>query len=168
MITVAPILPEHAEAVLRIYEEGLQTRQATFNTTVPTWQEWDNNHLPHSRLVALEQDSVLGWVALTPVSVRYCYRGVAELSIYISAASRGMGIGDLLLEALIESSEKNGIWTLHSSTFPENTASIRLQKKHGFREIGYREKIAELDGIWRDTVLLERRSKRIGIPAFSC
>ncbi len=153
------MLPEHAEAVLAIYAQGLQTGLATFNTEVPAWSDWDKSHSPHSRLVALEDGEVLGWVALSPVSQRYCYRGVAEFSIYISAEHRGLGIGDLLMEALITESEANGIWTLHSSTFPENTASINLQKKYGFREIGYREKIAELHGVWRNVVLLERRSK---------
>ncbi|MDX5480886.1 MAG: N-acetyltransferase family protein [Hymenobacteraceae bacterium] len=157
------MLPEHAEAILRIYEEGLRTGQATFNTEVPTWDEWDRNHHPHSRLVALEGDKVVGWVALSPTSTRHCYRGVAEFSIYISAGSRGKGIGDLLMQHLIAASEANGIWTLHSSTFPENTASVNLQKKFGFREIGYRERIAELHGVWRNTVLLERRSLKVGL-----
>jgi phosphinothricin acetyltransferase len=155
------MLPEHAEAVLRIYGEGLETGQATFNTEVPSWEEWDNSHLPHSRLVAVEAGIVVGWVALSPVSTRACYRGVAELSIYIGARHRGKGIGDLLLQQLIKESEANGIWTLHSSTFPENTASIKLQLRHGFREIGYRERIAQHHGIWRNTTLLERRSSLI-------
>jgi len=160
MIEITPMLPAHAEAVLKIYEEGLQTGQATFNTQVPSWEDWDRGHLPHSRLVALEAGRVLGWVALSPVSARHCYRGVAEFSIYIGAESRGKGVGKLLMQKLIEESEANGIWTLHSSTFPENTASIKLQKQFGFREIGYREKIAELNGIWRNTILLERRSRQ--------
>ncbi|WP_242928799.1 GNAT family N-acetyltransferase [Pontibacter vulgaris] len=164
MIEITPMLPEHAEAVLNIYEEGLQTGQSTFNTEVPTWQDWDKGHLAHSRLVAIENGKVLGWVALSPVSARHCYRGVAEFSIYIGAQARGKGIGNLLMQALIQKSEANGIWTLHSSTFPENTASINLQKKYGFREIGYREKIAELHGVWRDTILLERRSTVTGVP----
>lgn len=161
MIEVIPMLSAHAEAVLKIYQEGLQTGQATFNTDVPTWEEWSKGHHAHSRLVAVERGKVLGWVALSPVSARSCYRGVAEFSIYIGSGSRGKGVGSLLLEALITESELNGIWTLHASTFPENTASVNLQKKHGFREIGYREKIAELHGVWRDTVLLERRSRKV-------
>ena len=154
------MLPEHAGAVLKIYEEGLATGQATFNTEVPTWEEWDKNHLPHSRLVALQGEDVVGWVALSPVSSRYCYRGVAEFSIYIRASQRGKGVGNLLMQHLIEESEANGIWTLYSATFAENTASIALQKKWGFREIGYRERIAQLNGIWHNTVLLERRSEK--------
>lgn len=160
---VIKMLPQHAETVLRVYSEGLATGQATFNTEVPSWQEWDKGHLPHSRLVATQDGSVLGWAALSPVSARYCYRGVAEVSIYIGSGTRGKGVGSLLLEALIEESEANGIWTLHSSTFPENTASITLQKKNGFRVIGYRERIAELHGEWRNTVLLERRSRKVGV-----
>lgn len=164
MISIVPMLPTHADAVLQIYREGLETGQATFNTEVPTWEQWDRSHHQHSRFVAVDGTMVVGWVALSPVSVRFCYRGVAEFSIYIGAAHRGKGIGDLLMQQLISESEENGIWTLHSSTFPENLASIKLQKKYGFREIGYREKIAELHGVWRDTVLLERRSKVVGIP----
>ena len=122
------MLPSHAEAVLNIYREGLATGQATFNTEVPAWEEWDKNHLPHSRLVALQGKEVVGWVALSPVSSRYCYRGVAEFSIYISASQRGEGVGSLLMQHLIEKSEDNGIWTLYSATFAENTASIALQK----------------------------------------
>ncbi|MDX5481445.1 MAG: N-acetyltransferase family protein [Hymenobacteraceae bacterium] len=163
MIEIKKMLPEHAGAVLKIYTEGLATGQATFNTEVPSWQEWDKGHLRHSRLVVLTDSSVLGWAALSPVSSRYCYRGVAEFSIYIGSESRGKGVGNLLMQRLIEESEANGIWTLHSSTFPENAASINLQKKHGFREIGYREKISWLNGQWRDTVLLERRSRKVGI-----
>lgn len=154
------MLPEHAGAVLKIYEEGLATGQATFNTVVPLWQEWDNNHHTHSRLVALLNNEVVGWVALSPVSARHCYRGVAEFSIYISASHRGKGIGDLLMEQMITESESNGIWTLYSATFAKNTASIALQKKWGFREIGYREKIAQLNGVWHNTILLERRSDK--------
>ncbi|MHC2991730.1 phosphinothricin acetyltransferase [Pontibacter sp. HJ8] len=152
------MLPEHAQAVLSIYAEGLESGQATFNTAVPTWEDWDKSHHPHSRLVAVVAGEVLGWVALSPVSARHCYRGVAEFSIYLSAPHRGKGIAHLLMQQLIQESEANGIWTLQSSTFPENTASIRLQRRHGFREIGYRERVAELHGVWRNTILLERRS----------
>ncbi len=154
------MLPEHAVAVLSIYADGLATGQATFNTEVPTWADWDKGHLPHSRLVAVEDETVVGWVALSPVSSRACYGGVAEFSLYISAAHRGRGIGNRLMQELIQESEAQGIWTLQSSTFPENTTSVRLQKKWGFREIGYREKIAQLKGVWRNTILLERRSDK--------
>lgn len=160
MIVIKPLLPEHAESVLRIYREGIATGEATFNTVVPSWEDWDKNHLPHSRLVASQEEEVVGWVALSPVSTRYCYHGVAEFSLYISTTSRGKGIGNLLMQQLIEESEANGIWTLYSVTFVENKASIALQKKWGFREIGYRERIAQLNGTWRNTLLLERRSEK--------
>jgi L-amino acid N-acyltransferase YncA len=151
---------EHAQAVLRIYGEGLETGFATFNTEIPTWEEWDRNHLPHTRLVAIEEGEVLGWVALLPVSSRACYRGVAEFSIYIATRHRGRGIADQLMRAMIEESEANDIWTLQSSTFADNTSSLRLQERHGFRQIGYRDRIAQLHGVWRNTVLLERRSEK--------
>ncbi|WP_188500074.1 GNAT family N-acetyltransferase [Pontibacter amylolyticus] len=158
MILLVAMRPEHAHEVLRIYGEGLETGYSTFNTEVPTWEEWDRNHLPHTRLVAIENDEVLGWVALLPVSSRACYRGVAEFSIYIANRHRGRGIADQLMRAMIEESESNGIWTLQSSTFADNTTSLRLQERHGFRQIGYRDRIAQLHGVWRNTILLERRS----------
>src|SRR5688500_11003405 len=116
MIEIVPMLPAHAVAVLQIYAEGIATGQATFNTEIPTWENWDKNHYGHSRLVAVENGQVIGWVALSPVSGRHCYRGVAECSIYISAASRGKGVGNLLMQQLIEASEANGIWMLHTTT----------------------------------------------------
>ncbi|MDO6388847.1 GNAT family N-acetyltransferase [Pontibacter sp. BT731] len=160
MIQLVAMQPEHAHEVLRIYGEGLETGFSTFNTEIPTWQEWDRNHLPHTRLVAIENDEVLGWVALLPVSSRACYRGVAEFSIYIGARHRGRGIADQLMRAMIEASEANGIWTLQSSTFADNTTSLRMQERHGFRRIGYRDRIAQLHGVWRNTILLERRSDK--------
>lgn len=166
MVEVTKMLPQHAGAVLQIYSEGLATGKATFNTEVPSWEAWDKGHHSHSRLVAVENGKVQGWAALSPVSARSCYRGVAELSIYIGAGHQGKGIGNLLMQHLIADSEDNGIWTIHSSTFPENKASINLQKKYGFREIGYRERIAELNGAWRNTVLLERRSQVNGLHAY--
>jgi L-amino acid N-acyltransferase YncA len=154
---------EHAGAVLAIYEEGLATGLATFATQLPDWDEWNSTHLPHSRLVALEEEALVGWAALSPVSLRSCYQGVAEVSLYIGADHRGRGLGSLLLQALIAESEARGIWTLYSSAFPENGASIRLQKRWGFREIGYRERIARLHGVWRNTLLMERRSELVGV-----
>jgi L-amino acid N-acyltransferase YncA len=154
---------EHAGAVLAIYEEGLATGLATFATRVPDWQEWDSAHLPHGRLVALAEEGVVGWAALSPTSTRSCYQGVAEVSLYIGADHRGRGLGSLLLQALIAESEARGIWTLYTSSFPENRASIRLQKRWGFREIGYRERIARLQGVWRNTLLMERRSELVGV-----
>jgi len=149
--------------VLEIYQMGIDTRNATFETSVPSWDEWDSNHLKHSRFVYTDNEKVLGWVALSPVSARSVYNGVAEISIYIDKNSHGKGIGSLLMDRVIVSSEDHGIWTLYSSIFPENTATIRLNEKFRFRMIGTREKIAFMDGKWRDTILLERRSKTTGI-----
>lgn len=149
--------------VLQIYKMGLDTRNATFETTVPTWDEWDSKHLMHSRFVYIENETILGWVALSPTSTRLVYKGVAELSIYIDTKSLGKGIGSKLMAEVIKSSEEHGIWTLLSSVFPENTATLKLHEKFGFRIIGTREKIAKLDGKWRNTILLERRSKIVGI-----
>jgi L-amino acid N-acyltransferase YncA len=145
--------------VLEIYKMGLDTRNATFETNVPSWADWDEKHLKHSRFVYIEYEKVLGWIALSPVSARKVYAGVVEVSVYIDASSLGKGIGSKLMKQVIISSEKQGIWTLCSSVFPENKATLKLHKKFGFRIIGTREKIAQLDGKWRDTVLLERRSK---------
>jgi L-amino acid N-acyltransferase YncA len=162
-MTITALLPQHWSAVKAIYEAGLATGNATFQTSAPTWEEWDAAHLKHSRLVFLQDDQVKGWAALTPVSGRCVYAGVAEVSVYIDAASRGQGIGKALLWALITESEKNGLWTLQAGIFPENTASVQLHEKCGFRTIGTREKIGQMHGIWRDTVLLERRSKTIAL-----
>ncbi|MFN8257560.1 MAG: N-acetyltransferase family protein [Bacteroidales bacterium] len=149
--------------VLDIYRMGLETGNATFETSVPTWMDWDLKHLKHSRFVYIENNNILGWVSLSPVSTRKVYEGVAEVSIYIDINNLGRGIGSKLMGKVIESSEKHGIWTLYSSVFPEITATLKLHHKFGFRTIGVREKIARLDGKWRDTVLLERRSKIVGL-----
>jgi L-amino acid N-acyltransferase YncA len=148
------------ESILEIYRMGLETRNATFETIVPSWQDWDSKHLTHSRFVSEENGLVTGWAALTAFSAREVYRGVAEISIYVANGFRGKKIGSCLMEQLIISSEINGIWTLVSSVFPENEATLRLHKNFGFRIIGRRERIAKLDGKWRDTILLERRSSR--------
>jgi len=153
------------EQVLRIYLEGIATGQATFETDVPSWEEWDGGHLPFARLVAISDGWVKGWAALSPVSRRTVYRGVAEVSVYVDRDWRRQGVGRVLLEKLIEASEKNGIWTLQASIFPQNEASIALHKSCGFREVGVRERIARLHGVWRNTVLLERRSKAVGNSA---
>lgn len=145
-------------AVLEIYKMGIDTRNATFETEVPGWPDWDSKHLEHSRFVYIENDEVLGWAALSAVSARPAYEGVAEISIYIDTDFRGKGIGSKLMERAIHSSEENGIWTLNSSVFPENPATLKLHEKFGFRIIGFKEKVARLDGKWRNTVLLERRS----------
>jgi phosphinothricin acetyltransferase len=149
-------------AVQTIYEEGIATGMATFETAAPSWEQWDAARLPHSRLVA-RNAAVLGWAALSPVSKRSCYSGVAEVGIYVAEAARGQGVGRALLEALIVSSEAHRIWTLQGSTFPENAASLALQQRCGFRVVGRRERIANHHGVWRDTILTERRSQRTGV-----
>lgn len=146
-----------------IYEEGIATGQATFQQTAPDWEEWDEGHLSHSRIVALLDGKVAGWAALSPVSRRPHYAGVAEVSVYVGEGSRGKGIGSALLAELIRQSEQNGIWTLQSSIFPENLASVRLHEHHGFRLMGRRERIALQHGVWRDTIIMERRSKIAGL-----
>ncbi|QQK80088.1 N-acetyltransferase family protein [Salicibibacter cibi] len=161
-IMIDKMLPEDWEKVREIYLEGIATGNATFQKDAPSWEEWDNNHLSTCRMVARLEDEVLGWVALTPVSNRYVYAGVAEVSVYINQMSKGKRIGSLLLRTLIEESEQNGFWTLQSGIFPENVASLRLHKKYGFREVGRRERIGEMDGAWRDIILLERRSNEVG------
>jgi phosphinothricin acetyltransferase len=155
------MLKGDSQNVLEIYRMGLETGNATFETIVPSWQEWDSKHLSHSRFVSEEDGIVTGWAALSPFSSREVYKGVAELSIYVAAGFRGKRTGSGLMEIIIASSERNGIWTLFSSVFPENVATIKLHQKFGFREIGKRERIAKLNGVWRDTILLERRSSII-------
>ena len=150
---------EHKQAVLEIYKEGVAAGLATFNTEIPVWDEWSENHFTHSRFVAIENNAVIGWAAISPTSKRPAYKGVAEASIYISHLHQNKGIGTALLRALIKESEMNGIWTLYAGILSENKASIALFLKNEFRMIGTREKIAQLNGVWKDTVLLERRSK---------
>lgn len=149
--------------VIEIYAYGLKTRNATFETKVPTWEKWTAKHLKHSRFVYELDGEAVGWVALSPVSSREVYKGVAEVSIYVGEKYLGQGIGTKLMQTVIESSEANGIWTLYTSLFPENAASVKLHKNFGFRQVGIREKIARLDGIWRDTLILERRSTVVGV-----
>jgi phosphinothricin acetyltransferase len=148
--------------VREIYEQGLLTRNATFETQTPEYDSWIKKFHSHLLWVAVDDNDVIGWAGLQPVSLRKVYEGVVEVTIYVHKAATGKGIGTALMKHLIQESERNGIWTLYASIFPENTASIRLHTNHGFREIGYREKIAKLDGQWRDTVLFERRSKIVG------
>ena len=149
--------------VKRIYLEGIATENSTFQTVAPLWEEWDKAHIPTCRLVVVEDGDVLGWAALSKVSQRAVYSGVAEVSIYIAKEARGKGIGTLLFLQLIEASEREGIWTLQSGIFPENIESINLHKKMGFRVIGHREKVGKLHGVWRDVVLMERRSSSVGV-----
>jgi phosphinothricin acetyltransferase len=150
------------EQVCAIYREGIATGQATFETEPPPWDEWDAAHHRFARLVARAGGRVVGWAALCPVSRRRCYAGVAEVSVYVAAGHRGRGVGRLLLQAAIAESERHGLWTLQGATFPENEASLRLQRACGFRVIGRRERVARLNGTWRDTVLTERRSPVVG------
>ena len=147
------------EQVRSIYLEGIRSGNSTFETDAPSWEKWNEGHLPFARFVMREEEKVLGWAALSPVSKRAVYRGVAEVTVYVTESARGKGIGRVLLEALIAESEKNGIWTLQASIFPENTASVELHLRCGFREVGRRERIAMLSGIWRDTLLFERRRR---------
>lgn len=151
------------EEVRSIYLEGIATGVATFETSAPAWEKWDAGHLRRMRLVARDgAGAILGWAALSPVSDRCVYGGVAEVSVYVGAEGRGRGVGRALLDALIVESERNNIWTLQAGMFPENTASISLHLRCGFREVGRRERIGKLRGVWRDTLLLERRSRIVG------
>ncbi|MFN7251340.1 MAG: GNAT family N-acetyltransferase [Anaerobacillus sp.] len=161
-IFIDKMLPEDWEQVREIYLEGIATGDATFQREAPSWEDWDNSHLLEYRIVARTEGKVLGWAALSPVSSRCVYAGVAEVSVYVSQISKGKGIGSLLLKSLIEKSEENGLWTLQSGIFPENVPSLKLHYKNGFREVGRRERIGKMDGVWRDTILLERRSKSVG------
>jgi phosphinothricin acetyltransferase len=162
-ITLESMTVQDWPQVRHIYQEGLATGNATFETQAPEWEAWDAKHLPACRLIARQGETILGWAALSPVSSRAVYAGVAEVSIYVGASARGQGVGHRLLRALIAESEGNGIWTLQASIFPENVASIQLHLRHGFRQLGRRERIAQLHGMWRDTVILERRSSTVGV-----
>lgn len=150
-------------AVRVIYEEGIATRKATFETDAPEWEEWDRKHLVTARLVARSGGEVAGWAALSPVSDRCVYGGVAEVSVYVGASHTGKGVGSGLLEALIAASEAAGIWTLQAGIFPQNEASIAVHKRLGFRLVGIRERLGRIDGQWRDVALLERRSTVVGV-----
>lgn len=149
--------------VQAIYRQGIATGNATFETDVPEWIAWDAAHLPGCRLVARRDGAALGWAALTLVSGRCVYAGVAEVSVYVAEAARGQGVGRLLLQALIAESERAGLWTLQAGVFEENRASIALHTGCGFRVVGFRERIGQMNGIWRNTVLLERRSTVVGV-----
>ena len=162
-ITITPMLPEDWPSVQRIYAEGIATGNATFETDTPDWQTWDGNHRSECRLVARIEDSVVAFAALSPVSARACYAGVAEHSIYVDESYRGKGIGKLLLAAFVAESEASGFWTLQSSIFPENLSSIAIHLACGFRIIGRRKRVAMLHGVWRDTVIVERRSGMVGV-----
>lgn len=146
-----------------IYMEGIKTKIATFQSEAPDWEDWDRGHCKVCRLIVRSGDRILGWAALSPVSGRCVYSGVAEVSIYIGKEYQGQKVGTKLLEELIRRSEENGFWTLQSGIIRENAASLNLHKKCGFREIGYRERLGKMDnGKWHDVVLVERRSKVVG------
>ena len=155
--------PGDWQRVSEIYAEGIAARNATFETEVPTWEAWDRSHLTTCRFVAELDETVLGWAALSPVSDRCAYGGVAEVSVYVASASRGSGIGSALLERLVTASEAAGLWTLQAGLFSENEGSLRLHERAGFRVVGRRERLGKLDGRWRDVLLLERRSARAGV-----
>ncbi len=162
-VIIEKMKDEDWPAVKQIYQEGIDTGNATFETEVPSRQQWDKTHLRDCRLVAKIAGQIVGWVALSPVSDRCAYRGVSEVSLYVKSSARGQGVGKALLKAAIEESERIGIWMLQGGTFPENAASLSLQRSCGFRVVGRREKIGCMNGRWRDVILAERRSKLIGI-----
>ncbi len=158
---IRELRPEDWPAVRTVYEEGIRGGDATFETETPSWERWDAAH-PELRLVGERDGSVVGWAALSPASARSCYRGVGEVSVYVAGAARGVGLGRELLDELVRRSEQYGYWTLTAGVFPENEASIRLHTACGFREVGVRERLGELRGVWRDVILLERRSTLVG------
>jgi len=162
-LVISDLRPSDWESVKVVYLEGIATGQATFETEAPSWEAWDKGHLACARLVARDAERISGWAALSPVSRRRAYAGVAEVSIYVAQDHRSSGIGTALLKRLITEAERCGIWTLQAVVFPENQATIALHHRCGFREVGRRERIGKLHGVWRDTVLLERRSQSIGI-----
>jgi L-amino acid N-acyltransferase YncA len=178
-ITVEPMGARHAAGVLAVYAEGIATGEATFETAAPPWDEWDRSRLREHRFVAVPSvpsvaptgdDSpaapvVLGWVAVSPVSTRAAYAGVVEHSVYVADAARGRGVGAALMRRLVQSCDAGGIWTIQSGVFPENAASLALHERFGFRRVGVRERIGRRDGRWRDVVLLERRSRVVGVEA---
>jgi L-amino acid N-acyltransferase YncA len=159
-VNVRELRPGDWPAVRAIYEDGIRSG-ATFETEAPSWEAWDAGH-PDVRLVAERDGTVVGWAALSPYSSRHCYRGVAEVSVYVGEAARGLGVGRLLLEQLVSRSEQAGYWTLNAGLFPENEVSLRLHQACGFRIIGIRERLSELGGTWRDVLVLERRSTLVG------
>jgi phosphinothricin acetyltransferase len=162
-LQIEPLTAERWPAVRSIYVEGIATGNATFQLDAPEWREWDEAHLQLCRMVATEGDDLVGWAALTPVSRRPVYAGVAEVSIYVAERARGRGVGNRLMVKLIADSEAAGIWTLQAGIFPENVASLRLHAAAGFRVVGTRVRVGNLHGQWRDVVLLERRSAASGI-----
>ncbi|HZU20701.1 MAG TPA: GNAT family N-acetyltransferase [Gaiellaceae bacterium] len=161
-VSVADLRAEHWPDVARIFGEGIATGNATLETEVPTWESWDAAHLAAHRFVALDGGAVVGWVAVSSVSARCVYGGVVENSVYVAEQARGRGVGRLLLERLIASTEAAGIWTIQNGIFPENVASVRLHERAGFEVVGRRKRLGKLHGVWRDVLLLERRSDVVG------
>jgi L-amino acid N-acyltransferase YncA len=157
-VAIEPLTAQHSPAVLAIYQAGIDTGDATFETAAPDWPTWDGGHLPEHRFVAVDGDEVLGWVAVDRVSGRCVYAGVVESSVYVAAAARGRGVGRLLMDALIASTEAAGVWTIQTGVFPENVGSLRLHESVGFRVVGVHRDLGRHHGRWRDVVLLERRS----------
>ena len=155
--------PEHWDQVKTIYEQGIATGNATFQTSAPSWSEWNESHLIKGRLVAFDNNEIIGWAALTPVSGRCVYAGVAEVSVYVNEKSRGKGIGAKLLSELVTTSEVDGFWTLQAGVLRENISSVKMHEACGFQIVGVREKLGQLKGVWRDVVLLERRSSVVGV-----
>jgi L-amino acid N-acyltransferase YncA len=162
-IEYRPMVATDYEQVAQIYQQGIATGNATFQQDIPTWEDWDESHLKNCRTVGIMDNKIVGWAALTAVSSRCVYAGVAEVSVYVATNYRGLKIGTKLLEYLIEESEASNIWTLQAGIFPENIASIKIHELLGFRIVGKREKIGKMNGKWRDTLLLERRSEKIGV-----
>jgi phosphinothricin acetyltransferase len=162
-VSIEVLTAEAWPAVEKIYAAGIATKNATFEQHPPDWQTWNNSHRPDCRFVASVGPQIIGWAALSNVSNRCIYSGVAEISIYMDPAFQGRGVGDKLMKALIAESEAHGLWTLQAGIFPENVRSIQLHLRNGFRIIGTRERIGRMDGVWRDTVLMERRSARVGV-----
>ncbi len=163
MIEIRNMTSNDWKDVARIYDMGIATGHATFETETPSWEAWNNSHIKECRLIATENNQIVGWAALSAVSSRCVYGGVAEVSLYVDTGCTGKGIGTKLLKSMIEESEQEGFWTLQSGIFPENIASLNIHKKLGFRIIGIKEKIGKMNGMWRDNTLLERRSKIVGI-----
>jgi len=162
-ITFKTMTANDWKSVAEIYKQGIETGNATFQQEIPTWNDWDNGHIKSCRIVACMENEIVGWAALSSVSARKVYAGIAEVSIYVANKYRGHGIGYKLLEKTITESESENFWTLQVGIFPENQASLHIHKKLNFREIGYRERIGKMNGTWRNTVLLERRSKIVGL-----
>jgi len=163
MVEIQQMKPSDWLAVADIYKQGIETGMATFETKVPEWGQWNENHIESCRLIAKINENTVGWAALSTVSSRCVYGGVAEVSVYVSSQVRGKKIGEYLLRNLIDQSEEQGYWTLQSGIFPENLSSIRLHEKLGFRKIGYKERIGQLDGDWKDNILMEKRSNKKGL-----